>query len=104
MKKSFTKVLPVVVALCFATEAGAYDFEAEGVYFNILSETDKTVEVTSGDYAYAGSVILPSTVNSGGITYAVTAIGENAFFDCVDLTSVEIPDGVVSIGYGAFEF
>lgn len=91
MKKSFTKVLLVAVALCLATEAGAYDFEAEGVYFNILSETDKTVEVTSGDYAYAGSVKLPSTVNSGGITYAVTAIGENAFLIASTLPLSKFP-------------
>lgn len=31
-----------------------------------------------------------------------TSIGNNAFYDCSGLTSIDIPSGVTSIGYGAF--
>ena len=30
----------------------AHDFEQDGIYYNILSETDKTVEVTYKGYSY----------------------------------------------------
>ena len=46
---------------------------------------------------YSGSdrdVVIPDTV---------TVIGEKAFEDCRNLTSVTIPDSVTSIGRGALE-
>ena len=47
--------------------------------------------------------------NCGGLTSveipdSVTSIGSNAFYNCRGLTSVEIPDSVTSIGYGAFSY
>ena len=39
--------------------------------------------------------------NNDGIP--VTAIGSNAFFDCVNLTKVVIPDSITSIAGGAFK-
>ena len=46
--------------------------------------------------------------NCGGLTSveipdSVTSIGSNAFFNCRGLTSVEIPDSVTSIGGSAFQ-
>ena len=100
MRKRITKNLLATVALCTALSAEAYDFEAGGIYYNITSETDKTVEVTSG--SYAGDIKIPSTVNNGGKTYTVTSIGDDAFYWCNILTSITIPDGVTSIGNNAF--
>ena len=94
--------------LC-VTNATAYDFEADGIYYNILSETEKTVEVTfwgtspSSDYnKYTGSVVIPATVNYNNVTYSVTSIGYKAFYKCTGLTSVTIPNSVTSIGSYAF--
>jgi len=36
------------------------------------------------------------------MTYCVTAIGNSAFKGCYDLTSVTIPESVISIGDNAF--
>ncbi|MGI6493391.1 MAG: leucine-rich repeat protein [Candidatus Methanomethylophilaceae archaeon] len=47
-------------------------------------------------------VVIPASVEYGGITYAVTSIGDHAFFDCSSLTSVTIPESVISIGDGVF--
>ena len=47
------------------------------------------------------SIKIPSNVESNGQTYTVTSIGDYAFASCY-ITSVDIPDGVTSIGNGAF--
>ena len=45
-----------------------------------------------------GAVTIPSAVNG----LPVASIGSSAFKYCTNLTSVTIPDGVRSIGVGAF--
>jgi len=83
-----------------ATSAWCYDFVSNGIYYNILSETDKTVEVTHGestDGTYSGTVNVPATVTKDGVTYSVTTIGENAFSRCYDLYHLTIPEGIERI-------
>ncbi len=92
----------------------AHDFEAvneDGVtiYFNIISTTEKTCEVTyrgTSYYAYTneylGAVKIPETVTYSSIDFKVTAIGISAFDGCSGLTSVSIPDFITSIGQRAF--
>ena len=110
MRKRITKILMAAVALCTALSAEAYDFEAAGIYYNITSETDKTVDVTWGDNYYEGDITIPSTVSNGGTTYTVTSIGgsavmgRSAFSYCSGLTSVTIPNSVTSIGSSAFSY
>ena len=61
------------------------------------------------EVVYGGAVITETTQKTGAITipseidnYPVVAIGNNAFMDCTNLTSVTMPVGVVSIGSYAF--
>ena len=51
---------------------------------------------------YVGNIAIPSQVMYDGVTYSVTGIGVNAFFNCSGLTSVTIPNSVTNIGQGAF--
>lgn len=48
-----------------------------------------------------GAVTVPATVNHQGTTYQVTAIGGYAFFNCLDITSLTLPEGIVRVGNSA---
>ena len=105
--KQKLQMLGAAFMLC-ATPLFAEDFAVDGIYYNIMSADDKTVEVTyKGDYIeeveeYSGSVTIPEIVTYNGNTYTVTNIGEWAFGYCSGLTSVVIPNNVTSIDVSAF--
>lgn len=105
MKRIFLLFIFCASILC----SWAHDFEVDGIYYNITSSTDLTVEVKyRGSYAdsydneYSGAVSIPSSVIYNSNTYSVTSIGNSAFYHCSSLTSINIPSGVTSIGSSAF--
>lgn len=105
------KKLGLLVAILFvATSLFAYDFYVDGLCYNITNNAEPyTVEVTYQDvwssgnnYSNLTEVIIPSTVTYNGKIYNVTSIGQWAFADCQNLSSVSISEGVKSIGNRAF--
>lgn len=102
MKLTKRLVFMLLLAVMGMASAWAYDFEADGIYYNVLAGTEEA-EVTSGDNQYTGSVTIPDNVQHDGVTYSVTAIGESAFLRSSLLTSIKIPNSVTSIGAYAFE-
>ena len=96
------KLLLLFVLQLLPLLAGADAIEINGIYYNLVSKV-KTAEVTKKPSGYySGVVNIPKTVTYGGITYDVIMIGDNAFFNCLSLTSVTIPNSVTSIGSHAF--
>ncbi len=91
----------LALLLPIGLNAGAQDFEADGLGYSFL--TGSTVKVTGhlidGSYA-SGNVVIPESVVYEGMTYAVTSVG--SFSKC-PITSVVIPNSVASISYGAFK-
>ena len=84
-----------------------YDFNVDGIYYKIISSSDKTIAVAckkkfKRTRKYKGDIIIPQSVQYKGNTYSVTSIGEYAFNDCEKLTSITIPNSVTSIGEHAF--
>ena len=101
--KTIKFLLTTIAVLLGSVMANAYDFEVGGIYYNIISATDLTAEVTNGDNKYTGDVIIPSTVNYKSRDLAVIAIGWEAFSGCTELNSITIPNSVKSIEGFAFE-
>lgn len=93
-----------LIGLCtVGLQAQAYDFEVGGIYYQVLSaEAPLTVEVVAGDTPYAGEVSIPASVVHEGNTYAVEAIGDEAFRGCAELTAVTLPEGLKKLGTSAF--
>ena len=102
MKPIIKKFLVLIAVLCASIYTSAYDFEVDGIYYNVVSLQDLTCEVTSGDVKYQGDVIIPSTLEYNNRKLLVTRVGQRAFKDCTGLTSVTFPESVTNIGSEAF--
>ena len=98
MKNFITSTL-LLLALLLPATATAFDFEVDGIYYNI---NGNEVTVTKGYGFYGGDVTIPSTVTYRDKTYPVTAIGNGAFYGSNEMTSVTIPSSVTTIGTEAF--
>ena len=98
-------MLSTLLLLCSIT-AYPYDFEVDGIYYNITSLADLEVEVTyatSNNYnSYSGDIVVPSTVTYNNRALSVIRIGNSAFSTSTGLTSIEIPSSVTTIGNYAF--
>ena len=109
MKRIKTWLITIAVLLC-SISARAHDFEVDGIYYNVISSSNLTVEVTfrgntSVSYEeYYGEVKIPSTFFYNGMEYRVVSIGSGAFRKCSGLTSIILPEGLTSIGSEAFYY
>ena len=98
------RVLLSVLLMFLPILANAEIVKIDGLYYHIDAET-KTAEVTYYRLGYriiSGDVIIPETVEYKETVYIVSTIGDRAFTWCSGLTSVVIPNSVISIGHEAF--
>ena len=91
-----------MLSLLWGQRVIAYDFEVNGIYYN-LNSSYLTATVTFGDTPYKGDVIIPDYVTYKGKTMAVKLVGESAFANCSDLTSVQFGKNVGTIDDYAFK-
>ena len=106
MKNNLIKSFLAIVGLCSFVSANAYDFEYDGMYFNVISTVDMTCAITyvpRGAEPYKGDFVIPESVTYNGRTLSVTRIDYSAFMGCSLLTSVTIPNSVTRIYYSAFK-
>ena len=102
MKGIIKRIGMLAVMLQASLAVSAYDFEVDGIYYNIVSFDDMTCEVTSDDNKYQGDIVIPSFVEYNTRKLSVIKIGESAFKDCTGLTSVTLPESLTTVGRSAF--
>ena len=105
MKKN---LLTLAAALLVATSAWAQRFQFGSLYFNIIDDINKLVEVTYENNSgtnypdLSGHLEIPDRVYRKGTYYMVTRIGEDAFSGCTGITIVNTSSNNIEIGDRAF--
>lgn len=100
--------------------------DSSGIIYKVVEDDQVEVIGHRDGRAVSGELVIPEDVSNGSDTYRVTSIGyqafwdysltrveipnsvinigEYAFSDCENLTSIVLSDGLTNIGFGAFRF
>lgn len=100
----------LLAVIVMFTNVSAYDFSDNStgiMLYYTINGNNVTVTHPNSSMPYwtnqpSGSLIIPFSVYHEGRTYTVTGIDNNTFADCIYLTSIEIPNTVINIGWYAF--
>ena len=101
MKKAL--FLLAVLTMMLTLPATAQKATIDGITYEFNEpETGEATVVPSSNSEYRGEIFIPSTVTYNGQEYRVTVIGDNAFKQCRNLTSVSMPYTIEQLGDKAF--
>lgn len=92
------KIISALLVFCLAAAFLPVASQAETEDIFTYEITDGRATLTGVTSYVIGAVTIPAELEG----CPVTAIGEDAFYDCTGLTSVVIPDSVTVIGNSAF--
>ncbi len=99
MKRLFS----IAIAAMLVGQAWAQTtFTSNGLKFTVTDNVNKTVSVSIDENNARATVNIPSTISYGNEDYTVTSIADYAFQGWT-ITSVVIPNTVISIGKNAFD-
>ena len=95
LKKSYLFVILIFLFVFNIQSISAEEYTYEHFTYEV---SDNQATILSCDNSVTGSIVIPDKIGN----IPVTRIEDGAFYDCTDLTSITIPDGVTYIGDFAF--
>ena len=111
MKRTIIFSVLALALMMFCQSAFAYDYYVNGIYYRKVTQQvpgggcgETYLIVVNNDYSntYSGDIVIPESETINGETYRVRYIGSEAFYACMNLTSVTLPNTIVNIGYHSF--
>lgn len=95
----------LIIGLLFPIAMYADAVEIDGIYYNLVEKANEA-EVTEAPDGYTGDIVIPESVEYNGVKYNVVSIGNHAFSSVTSdgPTSVQLPEGITSIGVSAFNY
>lgn len=99
-------MLLLLILLATIINAKAFDFEVDGLLYNVVDSINNYVEVTynpqmPNSYDFE-NLVIPERITIDRKIYQVVQIGERAFMGCEKLKSVNLPQNIKSIGNSSF--
>lgn len=104
---NMTKIKLLLLALLFmAIPKSLWAYTTDQIVTFDNGQTHYKVLVPKGSNAAlmfigtkkSGKLVIPAEINDGqGITFKVTTVGYQANYDCSQVTSVELPEGIVEM-------
>jgi hypothetical protein len=111
MKRTAIFSVLTLALMMICQNAFAWDYYVNGIYYRKVTqqlpgggcgETILIVVNDDDENTYSGDVVIPESEVINGESYRVTYIGSEAFYGCVNLTSVTLPNTIVNIGFHSF--
>ncbi|MCM1336941.1 MAG: leucine-rich repeat domain-containing protein [Candidatus Amulumruptor caecigallinarius] len=109
MKSSISRILHITLfLLCSIAYSSSYGANVSYTYKGVtldysLSIFDNTCTLTAASRSITGAVDIPAHISVNDKTYTVTGIQPMVFLLCENITSINVPNTIQTIGYAAFD-
>lgn len=97
------KLFLLFVSLLSSFSIYAYDFEIDGIRYDITSFTELTVKASSISETIVGELTIPSEVEFNGKVLKVIEICDDFASSNLQISSLSVDEGIISIGARAFK-
>ncbi len=103
MKHFFQTFISMTVIMLSSLSAKAYDFESEGIRYDITSFTELTASASSLTEKAGKDIKIPETIDFNGKTLRITSIGESFAANDSTIETIVVGENTTLISSTAFQ-